>query len=397
MRLLSAFAALCLATQAHATPLNFEVSPNDEVALKPHKLEAVPYYYQTTNRGEGFDRRSIAFEARPKNGIALEPQQPGITKHHFQQTQNGGKVFEHSSIKVSPVSDLEKRRGGRGGGHAARGGRHSSGGGGHFSRGSSSGSGLATGALVGSGLGLLAGSSIGAHSGTLFDDDDDDDLNLKAPSDCRFTSDMDDFRLYFVSHKLPGISELNYSIISIRTDWHLTYQNKLRAQLEKKLGFVSIPDPRFQCGWAPIMDVTKAAVHRGLVELHPADGNLTHTIAPELEEQIREILVSTYPTLEITLTCLSIVFFVVLLLSFSCLERCCFGRSTKRPLQRDADLENAPVYYEWDENYRQTHPPPKELPVVPAETKSPPPRTQTPPPVYTWVTVGAHDLLREVR
>jgi hypothetical protein len=349
MRLLSTFAALGLATQTLTSPSNFEVKPGDEVALKPHNPEVVKYYHQTQNRGEGFNDRSTDFETGLEDEIALKPHNPEAAKYYF-QTQNRGEGYSRRLVGVeeTPASTLEKRKGGGGGFGGARGGGFSSGGrSGGFSSGSSSfGSpSRGSGALLGVGLGSLAGSSSRSYYyGGVY-------VDHYRPPGCRSGDEMDDFHLYF---KPSDSTRHKSSVISVATQWHLSYKNKLRVRLEKEAGLISIQDPRFECGWAPVMDVAKAAVHRGKVEIRPADGDISHTtIDSELREQISNILHSTYPTLEIALICL-LTIGPVSLCCLYCLGCCCFRCGRRDKGKRRADPEHAHASLELTNTFQPT-------------------------------------------
>lgn len=348
MRLLSSFAALALVTQALALPSNFEVKPYDEVALKQNRPEAVKYHHQTQERGDVY----------------------------YHRTQNGIDGWHRRFVGGDEITSsiLEKRKGG-GGGFSSRG----KGSGGFFSGGSknsgsknsgySSGSrssssssrssGLASstgvsfrgfggGALLGLGLGFFAGSSFGSSY-------------IECPAGCRCNS-MDDFRLYF--NTPPTHSANSSAVISIATQWHAGYQNKLRTRFEKEIGLISIPDPRYQCDWYQVMDVAKAAVHRGMVQIRARNGNITHAqVDFQLRGRILDILNTTYPTMEIGLILGFTLFPGALLVGYVLVCLCCFclrgimkccARKEKEKEKERADIGQTHASFEVQSTFQPT-------------------------------------------
>jgi len=160
---------------------------------------------------------------------------------------------------------------------------------------------------------------------------------------------MDDFRLYF--NTPPTHAANSSAVISVATPWHAGYQNKLRTRFEKEAGLISIPDPRYQCDWFQVMDVSKAAVHRGTVQIQSRDGNAAHAqVDFTLREKILNILNTTYPTTEIGL----ILGCVLACLSCFCLSdtmKCC---PRKDKVKGRADPEQAHANFEMHSTFQPT-------------------------------------------
>jgi hypothetical protein len=415
MRLLPTLTALALATQALAAAASADsnIKTNDDVASK---LETSQIVRDTRGDFPGPFGRLDGYHGPRDHGprvTALPTHIKGFPGPYGRLDGWHGPSIED---KDTAPSRLKKRKGGGGGGRGGglsggrsggfSGGRSSgfSGGksGGGFFSGSKGGSsskgsfgkGAAAGAVGGAAGGYIVGSTVGGSHhyygyGPSYPygyGSSHYDSSVSCPAGCRCGNSMNDFRLYF---KTPSTTPANSSaVISVATEWHINYQNKLRSRLEKEAGLITIPDPRHKCHWYGIMDISEALVHRGNVNLRPSkiQNGTSVDIDPKLEATIREILMTTYPGVEIGLILLFTLgpvltaIFVILVargyISLShCLGRCgqLRGKRSKDPEQRDSFELSSNSFQPTSVYYGGTAPMP---------TSYVPPLGPPPPPMY---------------
>ncbi|TID25199.1 hypothetical protein E6O75_ATG04404 [Venturia nashicola] len=342
MHLLPTIATVALATQAIASP-DFEVNPNDEIRLQPEKTEGIHFHHQIPEKGQRhpYENEDIKMDGWRRGFSELkESKHPPLNT--FEKRKGGGGGFGGgrssggggrsfgSSISSGGKIGGFFRGSGRSGGSSASSGSRSSGASSTYS-GSRSGGGISN-----LGAGAAAGVAIGYMAGNHHHSSSSQTKSIPpCPQDCRCDS-MNTNRLYFTVP--PSLSNDKNTTISIKTNWHLSYDQKLKTRLQKEAGLVSIPDPKEKCGWHVMQNIRKNAVHRGLVEFHIPTAPTTNksvtptttttttntptttplkSLPPPLQTKISSILKSTYPTQEISLI-LSFTLSIFFLAIFCC-------------------------------------------------------------------------------
>ncbi|RDI89072.1 hypothetical protein Vi05172_g1161 [Venturia inaequalis] len=261
MRLLSGITTLALATQALSSPSDFEIRPGDEVPLQPEGTEGIPFRHQVPEKGQR--------KPDENEDIKMDGWRRGFS--------------ELKKVEEPALKTFEKRKGGGGGGGGggrSSGSSSSSGSksGGTPSGASSSNSGSRSGGSASSlGTGALAGGAVG-YMARSHDDDSSPSQNQStspSPQNCHYDNTHDD-RLYFTLP--PQLPEGKNMTVSVKTTWHLGYNEKLKGRLEKEAGLISTADPGKQCGWHTVQDVVKNTIHRGLIEFNVPENTTDTTI-----------------------------------------------------------------------------------------------------------------------